>query len=118
MVLFLVRLIVRLEWLSVLITGLCVMLVNLGSENVLLEAPTSAITAALLMFILVRFGFLALLFSQFFANLILSAPFSLDFSHWYATRGAFVILLLLAVWGWGLKMALGGKPILKFALDE
>ena len=118
MTLFLVRVIVRVEWLSVVITGAFIMLTNLGTENVLLEIPTAALSAAIVMFMLVRFGFLALLFSQFFANLILAAPFSLDFNHWYAARGVFVLALLLGLWGWGLKLALGGKPILKLALEE
>src|SRR5277367_3257338 len=40
-VLFLLRVIVRVEWLSIVITGVVIMLTNLGTENVLLEIPSA-----------------------------------------------------------------------------
>ena len=117
-VLFLVQVLVRIEWLSVALTGGFIVLQELGTENFKLEFPMAVIGAAIVIFALVRFGVLALLFTQFFANLILSMPFTWEFSRWYAGRGAVAVLLMIAAWGWGLRLALGGRPILKLQLDE
>jgi serine/threonine-protein kinase len=117
-VLFLLHVIVRLEWLSIALTGVFLVLTSLGGENFTLEFPVALVTAAIVVFVLVRFGILALLFAQFFANFIIGAPFTFDFSRWYAGRGIFVLLLSLAAWLWGLRLALAGRPILKLALDE
>jgi len=117
-VLFLVQVLVRIEWLSVALTGGFIVLQGLGTENFKLEFPMAVIGAAIVIFALVRFGVLALLFTQFFANLILSMPFTWEFSRWYAGRGAVAVLLMIAAWGWGLRLALGGRPILKLQLDE
>jgi len=74
--------------------------------------------AVVVVYLLVRFGILALLFGQFYANLILSSPYSFDLSRWYAGRGIFVLLLVAGTWLWGLRLALGGRPMLKLALDD
>jgi hypothetical protein len=117
-VLFLLRVLVRIEWLSVALTGLFIVLSGLGGENFKLEFPLALLNAAIVVFVLVRFGVLALLFAQFFSNLILTVPFTWDFGRWYATRGVLPILLIIGAWVWGLKLALGGRPVLKLALDE
>jgi len=116
-VLFLLQVLVRIEWLSVALTGVFLVLQGLGRENFRLEFPVAVASAAILVFVLVRFGVLALLFSQLFADLIVSMPFTWEFSRWYAARGILAVLLMLAAWGWGLRLALGGRPILKLDLD-
>src|SRR5208283_206866 len=115
---FLLRVLLRIEWLSVLLTGVFVLLINLGTESFKLELPVALLIAAVTVFLLVRFGILALLFAQFYVNLIVAAPITFDFFRWYAGRGVFVLLLLLGSWLWGLRLALGGRPMLKLALDD
>jgi hypothetical protein len=117
-VLFLIRVLVRNERLSIALTTVVILLTNLGSENWKLEVPTALVTTAVVVFVLVRFGILALLAAQFSANLILSAPFSLGLSHWYAGRGIFVILLLVGAWAWGFRLALGKQPAFTLAVDD
>ena len=117
-ILFLVHALVRVEWVTIAVTYLFVVLQGLGGENFKLEFPLALVSAAIVLFVLVRFGVLALLFVQFFANLILVIPYSFDFGRWYAARGVFLVLLTLGAWAWGLKLALGGRPMLKLALDE
>jgi len=117
-ILFLFRAFVRIEWLSVALTWALILLTNLGGENFKLELPAALLSATVVVFVLVRFGILALLCTQFFANVLLAAPFAFDFSRWYAPRGIFVLLLLVATWLWGLRLALGGRPFLKLAMDD
>jgi len=117
-VLFLLRVLVRIEWLSVVLTGVFILLTSLGTENFKLELPAALVTAAIVVFILLRFGILALLFAYVFSDLILAAPFTFDFSRWYAARGAFVLVLIVAAWLWGFRLALAGRPVFSRALGE
>ena len=116
-VLFLVRVLVRNEWVSIAITFVFLVLQGLGGENFKLEFPLALLSAGIVVFMLVRFGMLALFFAQFFVNLILATPFTLDFGRWYAGRGLILVLLMVGTWLWGLRLALGGRPLLKLELD-
>ncbi len=117
-ILFLVRVIVRVEWVSVALTFVLVVLQGLGGENFKLEFPYAVVSAAVVVFMLVRFGILALLLTQFFANLIIQTPFTLDFGRWYAGREILFVIFMLGIWVWGLKLALAGRPILNLEVDN
>jgi serine/threonine-protein kinase len=116
--LFLFRVVVRIEWLSIVLAGVAMVLTSLGSENFKLEFPVGLAGAVIVLYILVRFGILALLFAQFFSNSIVASPFTFDFSRWYAGRSVFAILLILGMWLWGLRLALAGRPMFALKLEE
>ncbi len=90
-----------------------------GRENALLEVPAAALTAAIVVFALLRFGFVGLGALFVARNMLSSVPLTLDFSTWYAGYGLFFVLLVVALAGWGFWSARGGGPLFGTAdLDD
>jgi len=117
--LFLARTTLRRYWLAVVATGLLYAIITLGAENFGVETPNVILTAVLCVFLLVRFGILALAIGLFVTSLLLNYPMTLDFSRWYANRSAFALAVLLGMAVYGFRSALGGRPVLgKNLLDE
>jgi len=117
--LFLARTTLRRYWLAVVATGLVYAIITLGAENFGVETPNVILTAALCVFLLVRFGILALAIGVFVTSLLLNYPMTLDFSRWYASRTAFVLAVLVGMALYGFRSALAGRPFLgKSLLDE
>ena len=70
-----------------------------------------SVFAAIIVFVLYRFGFIASAFVWFTAFVLIRAPLTLDLSAWYAGRsfavlGFFAALLIAAFF-----TSLGGKPL-------
>jgi serine/threonine-protein kinase len=116
--LFLFRVLFRAQWASVVLTTAVLLLSNLGGENFRLEFPLQAVVTIVSVAIMVRFGFLAFIITQTISNTLTVLPLTYNFSYWYAARGAFGLLALLALWLWGLRQALGGRPFHFASLDE
>jgi serine/threonine-protein kinase len=110
--LFLTRSLLRSYWASVLLTGLLVLISNLGGENFLLETPFAILTTAITMFVLLRFGMLALTVAVFTSGLLTYFPVTLDLSKWYATNSLLMFAVLVALLLYGLRTALGNRPLL------
>jgi len=110
--LFLSRTLLRSYWMSVAVTGIFVLLVNLGGENFAVEAPFVLLMTAAIMFMTVRFGIVALAVTIFTMQLLDSFPITLDLSKWYAPHSLFMLAVLLAMLFYGLKVATGNKPLL------
>ncbi|MFI5181302.1 MAG: protein kinase [Thermoanaerobaculia bacterium] len=89
-----------------------------GRENALLEVPAAALTAALVVFALLRFGLVGVGTSFVAYGLLSGVPLTLDFSAWYAGYGLFFVLLVLALAGWGFWSARGGGSLLGAPLDD
>ncbi len=66
----------------------------------------------------VRFGLIVLGVSSLMANVLLNLPYTLDFSYWYATQGAFIALIFVALGVWGVYTSLAGKKLWKDELFE
>ncbi len=91
---------------------------NAGRENPILEVPGYAVAAALVVLALLRFGFVGLGALFVVLNMLTSVPLTLDFSSWYAGYGAFFVLVVLALAGWGFWAARGGGALIsEAALD-
>jgi hypothetical protein len=67
----------------------------------------------LIVFVLLRFGMLALVFMQFFVLLFNFFPVTSDFSAWYAGTSASAAALGAALILYGLKTSLAGQPLFK-----
>ena len=92
---------------------------NAGRENALLEIPSGALVAALIVVALLRFGFVGLGANFVVLNLLASVPLTLDLSAWYFGHGLFFVLVVLALAGWGFWAARGGGPLFGAAgLDD
>jgi hypothetical protein len=113
--LFLARTLLRKYWLSVLATGLLILLTNLGGENFALELPLGLLATVIVMFVLLRLGMLALavvFLTGSLGGLLLAFPITLDFSKWYAPHSLFMFAVLLGLLIYGVRVATGNKPLL------
>jgi hypothetical protein len=124
LLLFLLRLILRKDWLAYLVAGLLLSIAGLGfagSEQV--SIPLALLRAVLcnglILFVLVRYGLLAAMAVFYTANVMFDFPLSLDFSHWYAGGCLAALLVILGIAAYGAYTALAGRPIFGLAsLDD
>jgi serine/threonine-protein kinase len=84
----------------------------------LLETLLGALIAALSVFVLFRFGLLALVVQIFVAIVLIRLPITLDASEWYVGRSLFVLLYLSAVMIFGFYTSLGRRPLFARRLVE
>jgi serine/threonine-protein kinase len=110
--LFLMRALLRNYWLSVIATAVVVLLVGLGGENFILETPFAIVSTIIMMFVLLRWGILALAVASFSNQLLTSYPVTLNLSLWFAPHSIFMFLVLLAMLLYGLRVATGNRPLL------
>jgi serine/threonine protein kinase len=110
--LFLMKTLLRKSWLSVVVTGILLLLTNLGGENFALEFLPVLLMTSIMMFVLVRFGILAFTFMIFTEQLLVSCPITFDLSKWYAPHSVFMFGVLLAMLFYGVRLATGNKPLL------
>jgi hypothetical protein len=116
LLLFLLRLILRKDWLAFLGAGLLLSIAGLGfagSEQVsiLLALLRAVLCNGLILFVLVRYGILAAVALFYTANVILDFPMSLDFSRWYSGSCLAALLVILGLAAYGFYSSLGGRPI-------
>lgn len=74
---------------------------------------TVPLYAALLVFILTRFGVLALIVAFSVSSTLGNFPLTADFSAWYAGSSLFAIASVLALPAFALYTALAGRPLFK-----
>ena len=114
--LLLLTIITRRERLSMVLLCLLSSAFFLGSSQPAVDLPLGLIASAITIFILVRFGMLALLFTQFFILFFNFYPVTSDFSAWYAGSSAFAALLGAGLILYGFKSSLAGQQIFKGSL--
>ena len=115
----LLSVLLRKRWLAIGVSTLVVAVINFGGENTVVDLPASLLGSALLVFVAVRFGILALYAAMVTERLFLICPLTFDFSHWYAGRSLFVLLLVVGLAFYGFWTSLGSKsPFGAAALEE
>lgn len=72
-----------------------------------------ALQAALFIYVMARFGLLAVTMTAIFYFLLVSMPISMDFSSWYASGNLVVFVFFGAALAGGLRIALGTGPGLR-----
>jgi len=113
-VIFLFRLIARSEWgAGALYCLLIVMLNNFGISHAAIGSLFNAAAAALTVYILIRYGLVALAVSLFVIAMLLSFPLTLDFSKWYAGQSLLALGTVLALAVLGFREALAGRSVLR-----
>ena len=118
--LFLMRVLLRKQWLAVGVSWIVLALVLMAGVwltpiNVALQLLLSALGYV----VLLRFGVLALAVALVFDGGLLLAPVTPDFSQWYAWRAVLILLPFVALLLYGFRTALGRQPIFGGgALDE
>ena len=101
--------------------GLLVMetLLNLGRENPWLEFPQAILTAAVIVWVVTRFGLLAAISMRYFGLWLEFIPPSFDFAGWYAAFSMPALILLLLLAAYAFRVSIGKQRVLGSALlDE
>jgi hypothetical protein len=83
----------------------------LSGENFSIEIPFGFLEAAVLVFVVLRFGLLSVAVFRFVAPLLQFAPITLDFSRWYAGRSLFALLVFAGIAVYAFRAALGRQPV-------
>jgi hypothetical protein len=76
-----------------------------------IELPTQILVYAIAVLIVLRFGLIPLACAIFTVNLLLSIPYTADFSAWYMPPSVLALLSVLALAAWGFYQSLGGEPL-------
>ena len=71
------------------------------------------VMAAGLLFILLRFGLLALMFALFFVLLLTSYPITYNGAAWYLDSSLFALVVAAGLALYGGYVSLGGRPLLQ-----
>ena len=111
--LFLLRLVLRKEWIAgIMFVAIITFATAFGSTTPWVDYPLSALGYAIFAFALLRFGLLAAIVTSAVAQ-ILHLGLLLDFSAWYAGMAVmpFVMIALLVIYGF--RVSLGGRQLFK-----
>jgi predicted Ser/Thr protein kinase len=119
---FLLRLVhlkvARADWIAAgLFVAILVWMRSLQSAHPSVELPAFFLIFAILAIIVLRFGLVPLAVAAFTVDTFLNVPLTGDFAEWYAGSTAFVLVLLIAIAGWGFYHSLGGEPVWKVEME-
>jgi hypothetical protein len=112
--LFLCRIMLRRHWpATAAFLVLMALLIGATGGNWRVGLPIGLTFGALIAFILLRFGFLALIATNICAHLLMAIPRTFDFSLWFAAIGAapLVIVVFIAVYGYRLVVSGNGTAV-------
>jgi serine/threonine-protein kinase len=114
--LLLLTIVTRRERVAVALLWLIMVPFFFGSGNLLADAVVGALISAVTIFVMLRFGMLALVFTQFFLLFFNFYPITADFGAWYAGPAIFAAVLGVALILYGFKSALAGQPLFRGSL--
>jgi serine/threonine protein kinase len=110
---FLIRLVLRKEWLAALVVLLLVCLSPIlqGRDHLVVNVTFDVIIWGFALVILIRFGLLPLMVALCINNLLDVYPLTTRLSAWYAEPTIFVFSVILAVAIFGFYTSTAGKPL-------
>jgi predicted Ser/Thr protein kinase len=113
--LFVLRVILRKEWLAATACVLLVAVIFKGSGivNPWIDVPAILLICALNIGVLLRYGMLALMVVGLISSCLLDLPRTFDFSAWYAGIGFAPLVAVALVAFFGFRTSLAGRPILR-----
>jgi serine/threonine-protein kinase len=88
------------------------------THDTALGVPFSCVAVFLLVWVLYRYGLLALVSTIFFLHLVIFFPITSDFSAWYAADFVLALLISLALAGYGFYTSLAGQPLFRASLPD
>jgi serine/threonine-protein kinase len=110
--LFMLLVVLRREWLAAAAWVLIGTTFNvLQTEHLVLDVVFQGLATAVLLVLLLRFGFLTLAVSYVFGLTLMYVPLTADLSAWYAGTGLVYALLLVGLAVYGFVLSLGGRPL-------
>jgi hypothetical protein len=111
--LFLLRLLVRKEWIAGLIVVLLGAGTNTGGDYPWFTFCASALIWVSIVLILRRFGLLAMVVGLVVQNVLVVFPVTSHLSRWYASEALTGIVAILVIAVYGFRHSLGGKPLIR-----
>ncbi len=115
LLIFLLRLILRRDWLAGIgFVGLFVLIKGLASYQTWVF-PILVLIYGVFALLLLRYGIVPLVVAIFVADFLLLAPITLDFSAWYITTSLLALLAVLAVAVYSFRCTVAGKRL--FEID-
>ena len=110
---FILRTVLRRDWLAAAALVLIYMALKwlATPASPALAALFAAVQTALLVFVMLRFGLVALIASLFVFVLLQMFPITADFSVWYAGASLFALLSVAAMAAFALHASLAGRPL-------
>jgi len=122
LVLLLARLLLRRDWLALLVVFLIGILNNFQANQDLnlifaLKILLIAFVWCLIVFLMLRFGLLAGMAGFFTANFILTSPLTTDLSAWYSGATYFTVSTVLLLAGYGFLVSVEKGELLSDDLD-
>ena len=116
---FLIRLVLRKEWLAVLVTALLPSLSLAFGDHPVLYTAFELLLCTILLVVLIRFGLLALAVTLCVEYILHAFPLTAHLSAWYAGPTFFVFLLIIATAIFGFYTSTLGKAMFgELSLDS
>lgn len=115
---FLLRAILRRQWLAAVVFALLFASVRLADDYPLAEGGIAVATATLALWTLIRCGVLPMVLAVFVSSVLPNTPLTWDLSVWYAGTVVFSILLVIAIALYSAYTALAGRPLFSGSLLE
>jgi len=115
---FLVRAVLKNQWIAATVWVIGWVAARFLRQN-FIDSPQLAITTgifwtflfALFVFILLRFGFFALVVACFVLDSVINCFLTTDFSTWYSQSSLAIAILVIAMALRGFRLALGSRPL-------
>jgi hypothetical protein len=114
--LLLLTIVTRRERVAVVLLGLIMVPFFFGSGNLAVDICVGAVVSFVTLFVLLRFGMLALVFTEFFLLFFAFYPVTSEVTAWYAGASAFAAALGTALILYGFKSSLAGQPLFRNSL--
>jgi serine/threonine-protein kinase len=116
-VFLLLSIVLRKVWAAILVGWLLMAFaLMLGGNYPAIDWLFAGFSAGIVVFVLARYGLLAVIFTQFFLFIFLIYPMTTDFSAWYAGNTIFALFLGIALTLYGFFISLAGQPLLRGGL--
>ena len=80
--------------------------------------PFAILAALLVIWVLYRYGLLALISAIFFLHLVIFYPITSDLSAWYAADFVLALIICVALAVFGFYTSLAGEPLFRGALPD
>ncbi len=80
--------------------------------------PFACVGAFLVVWVLYRYGLLALISTIYFLHLTIFFPITSDFTAWYAADFVLALIVSLALAGYGFYTSLAGQPLFRASLPD
>jgi serine/threonine-protein kinase len=118
LVFFLLRVVLRREWLAGIAFVAIFSARGLASDHPAVDTCMYVAIYAILVALLLRYGFLAVLVCIFVTDMLLALVFTSDFAAWYGSASLLTLLSIIALAGYAFRTSTSGKPLFAGLLDR